>query len=94
VAAQQWVFKKTPTFRKKFDKLSPNQQEKAKERFDEWKKDPFSQALGVHKINRLCGVAKRPIRAVHVEKNLVVTFAVQGNVIASLDIGTEKEVYG
>jgi hypothetical protein len=92
--AQEWVFRTTPTFRKQFGKLSPDQQSKARERFHEWKKDPFSQALGVHKINRLSALAKRPIRAIHVEKNLVVTFAVHGNEIVSLDIGTEKDVYG
>ena len=91
---QQWVFKRTRTFRKKLDTLSSDQQSKARERFREWRKEPFSQALGVHKINRLSALLRRTIRAIHVEKNLVVTFAVVGKEITSLDIGTEKEVYG
>jgi len=62
--------------------------------FTEWKKDPFSQALGVHKIHRLSSLAGECVRAVHVEKNFIVTFAVRGNEIISLDMGTHRELYG
>lgn len=94
MAAGQWVFKRIPTFRKKFDALPPEKQKKCRELFARWKTDPFSQALGVHGINRLTSLLKEPIRAIHVEQNLIVTFAVRKNQIVSLDIGTHREVYG
>ena len=57
-------------------------------------KRAFLADFRVHKINRLSALLRRTIRAIYVEKNLVVTFAVVGKEITSLDIGTEKEVYG
>ena len=93
-AQQQWVFQRTPTFRKQFDALLPEQKAKAKKLFKQWKENPFSREFGAHKINRLSALSKRTVRSIHIEANLVATFTVSGNVITSLTIGTEKDVYG
>ena len=84
--AAQWVFKRTPTFRKKFEALSPEQQKKARAAFKEFRKDPPLDRCP--KKNRLSALAKRTVRGFHIEKDLIVTFTIFGNEIISLDIGT------
>jgi len=90
VADQKWVFKRTKSFIKAFNALTPGQQTKARAAFNRFKKNP--PLAQCPKKNRLSALARRTIRGFHIEKNLIVTFTIQGNEIISLDIGTH-DVY-
>ena len=85
---EDWVFKRTPQFRRAFDGLSPTDQEAAREAFKIFKQDPFDARLRPHKINRLSALRKRTVHSVTIANNLRAVFEVHGNIILSLDIGT------
>ncbi len=85
LAAVKWDFRTTKEFRKSLKNLSPAQQQKAKEVFAAFKKDPFARA---QKKNRLSAIYKETVRGVHVEGDLIAIFVVRGDKIVSLDIDT------
>ena len=90
MADQKWDFRRSKTFKKSFEGLTPEQQNKAKQAFKtEFKPDPFARS---HKINRLTGILGETVRGFHVDKDLVVTWVVRGKQVVALDIGTH-DVY-
>jgi hypothetical protein len=81
-------FEASKAFWKHFDKLNPQQQAAARDKFQTFKKDPFSPSLRPHKINRLTALLSRTVYAVDIEGDLRVTFYQDGQTIMSVSIGT------
>lgn len=88
MATGEYVFKRTPQFKRSFDSLSPEEQDLARKAFAIFKKNPFDPQLRHHKINRLTALYKQTIRSVIIAPNLRAVFKIDGNVVTSLDIGT------
>jgi hypothetical protein len=83
-----YIFKRTPSFRRAFDNLNPDQQQAAKKAFQTFKKNPFDPSLNPHKINRLSAIYKKTVLSVTIKGDLKSVFYVDGGVVVSLDIGT------
>ncbi len=88
----KFEFKKTPTFRKSFSRLSRRDRRAALKKFQIFKNDPWDRSLNTHKINRLSAIAKTAVWSVAIRADLRALFVKDGNVITSIDIGTH-EVY-
>lgn len=83
-----YCFKATPTFWKAFHKLPQEQQDKAREKFKIFRKDPYDRALKTHKIASLSARFKCTVHSVTIEGNLRAVFYQNGNIIYTVDIGT------
>jgi mRNA-degrading endonuclease YafQ of YafQ-DinJ toxin-antitoxin module len=87
--AREFVFKRTPQFRKSFDSLNPAQQDAAREAFKKFKANPLNDpTLRPHKIQRLSALRRKTVRSITIEGDLRAVFTMDGNVIISEDIGT------
>jgi hypothetical protein len=82
------IFKVTPRFWKNFKKLTPQQRERAREKYKLFKVDPFDSRLGTHQIERLSSLIKKTVWAVEIESNLRALFIKEGEIVTTLDIGT------
>ncbi len=90
MADQQWDFRRSKTFKKSFDALTPEQKTKARQAFKtEFIPNPFPKS---HKINRLTAIRGEVVRGFHIDKDLIVTWVQRGKQIVALDIGTH-DVY-
>jgi hypothetical protein len=83
-----YVFKKTPQFRKSYEALSSANQALADEAFKKFKADPYDASLRIHKINRLSAIRGTTVRSIVIAGNLRAVFTIKDNVIISEDIGT------
>lgn len=88
-----FTFKKSPTFRKNFERLPQAQRDLADEKFKVFRKNPFDTSLGTHSIRRLSAIYKKTIYSVKLEGDLRVIFRIDGSTITSIDIGTH-DIYG
>lgn len=88
VGHHNFVFKRTPQFKKSFDGLSAAQQAAAREAFKKFKIDPFDPSLKTHKITRLSSLYRSTVHSVVIANNLRAVFTIKNNVVLSLDIGT------
>lgn len=84
----QRVFVTTPTFRRSFAKLTPEQQAEARWAFALFQKDPFHPRLRPHTINRLSSRYQLTVYSVTVTRELRALFTMDGNRVISLNIGT------
>lgn len=80
-------YEAAPAFWRSYRKLTPAQQEAAKQAWQIFKRDPFDPRLGTHKIHALSARAKETVHAVVVAADLRVIFVLRGNVAYTLDIG-------
>ena len=85
-----YQFQATEEFRKEFYALSPEQKESVRAKWETFKADPFHPSLGAHIIWGLSAIARHRIYSAVVEKDLRVTFRVDGNLVTSLRVGTHK----
>jgi mRNA-degrading endonuclease YafQ of YafQ-DinJ toxin-antitoxin module len=83
-----YIFKASPTFWKKFNKLPDAQQKSAREVYKVFKTDPYDPSLKTHKIAKLSAVWGKTIMSVTIEGNLRAVFFQQGKTIFTVDIGT------
>lgn len=79
---------RTPAFKKSFDKLTEDQQKKAKKAFRIFKKNPFDPSLKSHKIHKLSSRNNQTVYGLHIEGDLIVVFITKDDQVISLDIGT------
>ena len=83
MASPNYVFKRTPTFRRSFDNLNADDQKAAREAFKKFKVDPFDPALKTHKINRLSALRRTTVRSVTIKGDLKAVFTIDGNSVIS-----------
>lgn len=76
------------TFWKNFYDLPPPQKEKVRNKWKQFKKNPFDPRLGAHKINRLTALRRRPVVSIPIEGNLRVILEIEDDIIRTLDVGT------
>ncbi len=83
-----WRCLRAKSFRKAFEALNEQAQEKARAKFEIFKENPFDSRLGAHQIKKLSARYRQTVYGAHVEGNLVFTFIVTGKEeVTSLDIG-------
>lgn len=82
------VFLTTPTFRRSFANLTPDQKAAARWAFQIFAQDPFDARLRPHTINRLSARYQRTVYSVTVNRDLRALFTLDGNRVISLNIGT------
>ena len=80
----------TETFWKEFYALRSEQKESVRAKWQTFKLDPFHPSLGTHIIWRLSAIARHPIRSVVIEGDLWVLFRIDGNMLTTLKVGTDK----
>jgi len=81
-------YEAAPAFWRSYRKLTPAQQQAAKQAWQIFKRNPFDPRLGTHKIHALSARAKETVYAVVVAADLRVIFVLRGNIAYTLDIGT------
>jgi len=85
-----YQFQATEKFWKEFYALSPEQKEAVRAKWETFKADPFYPSLGTRFIWRLSAIARHRIYSAVIEKDLRVTFRIDGNLVTSLRVGTHK----
>jgi mRNA-degrading endonuclease YafQ of YafQ-DinJ toxin-antitoxin module len=84
----KYRFRATRAFWRSFAKLSAKQQQSAREAFLIFKRNPFDQPLRSHKIHKLSARYGRTIYAAKIEADLRVVFYIEGEPVATVDIGS------
>jgi len=84
----KYRFRATRAFWRSFARLSPQQQEKARQTFSIFKQDPFDPRLRSHKIHKLSARYGRIIYAAQIETDLRVVFYIEGDIVMTVDIGS------
>jgi hypothetical protein len=69
-----YEYKASPLFWQRFHALSPEEKEKAREKFELFKVNPFDKRLGAHKINKLTSRYGTTVYGLHITGNLLITF--------------------
>lgn len=85
-----YQFQATEKFWKEFYALSPEQKEAVRAKWETFKEDPFHPTLGTHIIWRLSAIARHRIYSAVIEKDLRITFRIDGNLVTSLRVGAHK----
>ena len=75
-------------FWKHFYRLNETQKDAARKSWKIFRENPFDPCLRIHKIHKLSSVYDRTISAVEIEGELRATFYIDGDWVASVDIGT------
>ena len=91
-----YQFQATEKFWKEFYALSPEQKEAVRAKWETFKADPCHPTLGTHIIWRLSVIARHRIYSAVIEKDLRITFRIDGNLVTSLRVGgsaQETEIY-
>ena len=92
----RYQFQATEKFWKEFYALSPEQKEAVRAKWETFKADPCHPTLGTHTIWRLSAIGRHRIYSVVIEKDLRITFRIDGNLVTSLRVGgsaQETEIY-
>jgi hypothetical protein len=71
-----WRCLRSRSFRRSFDSLGRDAQEKARLKFRIFKENPFDPRLGAHQIRKLSSRYKQTVYGAHLEGNLIFTFMV------------------
>jgi len=82
------VLKATPEFFRALNSLNADQRAAADAAFKIFRANPFDARLGAHKIHKLSARYRCTVWSVTVANDLRAVFAVEGNTVVSLDIGT------
>jgi hypothetical protein len=82
----------TEDFWKHFHELPDSQKLSVRNKWKNFKADPFHPSLGTHKIHRLSALYRHPIYSVVIEGNLRVLFRIDQHMITTLEVGTH-DVY-
>ena len=85
-----YQFQATEKFWKEFYALSPEQKEAVRAKSETFKADPFHPTLGTHLICPLSAIARHRIYSAVIEKDLRITFRIDGNLVTSLRVGAHK----
>ena len=91
-----YQFQATEKFWKEFYALSPEQKGAVRAKWETFKADPCHPTLGTHIIWRLSAIARHRISSAVIEKDLRITFRIDGNLVTSLRVGgsaQETEIY-
>jgi hypothetical protein len=92
----RYRFQATEKFWKEFYALSPEQKEAVRAKWETFKADPCHPTLGTHIIWRLSVIARHRIYSAVIEKDLRITFRIDGNLVTSLRVwgsAQETEIY-
>jgi hypothetical protein len=84
------VYKKfvgTKSFWREYESLSAEKRKAADAMFVRFKKNPFAEGLGTHKIVRLSALHKEPVWSVPILGNLRALFVIRGETVLSISIG-------
>jgi mRNA-degrading endonuclease YafQ of YafQ-DinJ toxin-antitoxin module len=88
----KYRFSASRAFWRSFGKLPVQQQQKAREAFLVFKRDPFDPRLQSHKIHKLSARYGRIVYAAEIEADLRVAFYITGDMVVTVDIGSH-DVY-
>jgi mRNA-degrading endonuclease YafQ of YafQ-DinJ toxin-antitoxin module len=88
----KYRFSASRAFWRSFGKLPVQQQQKAREAFLVFKRDPFDPRLRSHKIHKLSARYGRIVYAAEIEADLRVAFYITGDMVVTVDIGSH-DVY-
>jgi hypothetical protein len=80
----------TEKFWKEFYALSPEQKEAVRAKWETFKADPRHPTLDTHIVWPLSAIARHRIYSAVIEKDLRITFHIDGNLVTSLRVGTHK----
>jgi len=89
----KYRYRASETFWREFYRLPPEQKESVRRAWQIFRTDPFSPALGTHKIHSLSSLYKKTIHAVVIEKDLRAVFFIEGDTVFTVDLGSH-EIYG
>ncbi len=81
-------FRAAKSFWRSWSKLTPTQQQAARQVFPIFKANPFDPRLRTHKIHRLSAYYGRTIYAVDIAGDLRATFYIEGETVWSVSIGS------
>jgi hypothetical protein len=85
-----YQFQATEKFWKEFYALSPEQKEAVRAKWETFKADPCHPTLDTHIVWPLSAIARHRIYSAVIEKDLRITFRIDGNLVTSLRVGTHK----
>ena len=85
-----YQFQATEEFWKEFYALRPEQKDALRAKWEKFKADSCHPSLGTHIIWRLSAIARHRIYSAVIEKELRVTFRIDGNLVTILRVGTDK----
>jgi hypothetical protein len=85
-----YQFQATEKFWKEFYALSPEQKEVVRAKWETFKADPCHPTLDTHIVWPLSAIARHLIYSAVIEKDLRITFRIDGNLVTSLRVGTHK----
>jgi mRNA-degrading endonuclease YafQ of YafQ-DinJ toxin-antitoxin module len=88
----KYRFSASRAFWRSFGKLPVQQQQKAREAFLVFKRDPFDPRLRSHKIHKLSARYGRIVYAAEIEADLRGAFYITGDMVVTVDIGSH-DVY-
>jgi hypothetical protein len=85
-----YQFQATEKFWKEFYALSPEQKEAVRAKWETFKADPCHPTLDTHINWPLSAIARHRIYSAVIEKDLRITFRIDGNLVTSLRVGAHK----
>lgn len=85
-----YQFQATEKFWKEFYALSPEQKEAVRAKWETFKADPCHPTLDTHIVWPLSAIARHRIYSAVIEKDLRITFRIDGNLVTSLRVGLTK----
>ena len=85
-----YQFQANEKFWKEFYALSPEQKEAVRAKWETFKADPCHPTLDTHIVSHLSAIARHRIYSAVIEKDLRITFRIDGNLVTSLRVGTHK----
>lgn len=85
-----YQYEATERFWRSFYSLSPEQKKSCRRAWAIFRRDPFDERLGTHRIASLSARAGETIYSVVVEPDLRVIFALRGGTVFTVDIGTHR----
>jgi mRNA-degrading endonuclease YafQ of YafQ-DinJ toxin-antitoxin module len=86
----KYRFSASRAFWRKFNQLSNQQQQNARDAFRVFKENPFDSRLRSHKIHRLSARYRRTIYSAEIEADLRAVFYVEGDLVVTIDIGSHS----
>lgn len=86
----KYRFSASRAFWRKFNQLSNQQQQNARDAFRVFKENPFDSRLRSHKIHRLSARYGRTIYSAEIEADLRAVFYVEGDLVVTIDIGSHS----
>ena len=88
-----WSFRRRKSFKKSYDRLTPEQKRAVREAWPRFREDPFNPQFRTHQIQRLQKFYGKTVYSVVLLADLRALFILDGQTVVFVDIGTHK-IYG